>query len=564
VSAQQAVLALRPADELAPALGKELGRGPLLLATLPRRARPPRVAGVSKAATRRLRLVLGDQLDPAGPQLREFDPGRDCIVLIEAPGEATHVPSHRARIALFIAAMRHYAADLRARGIPLIHVALDDPRFVDAPGLVQRLAAVIDQSGAGELVVVEPGEWRLARQIEEFCARGRIALTVLADEHFLCSRAQFADWARGRRELRMEHFYRWMRRRHKVLLDDAGEPEGGRWNFDADNRSGFARSGPGEIAAPVRFEPDAVTRDVLALVEDRFPQHPGSLADFGWPVTRAQALAALDGFIETRLASFGRFQDAMWTDTPFGWHALLSSSLNLKLLDPREVIAAAERAYRTRQLPLAGVEGFIRQVLGWREFVRGAYWTFMPQLAEANHFGHDRPLPSWYWTGQTQMNCMRQVIGQVLAQGYAHHIQRLMVTGQFAMLAEVEPRQVSDWYLAMYVDAVEWVELPNTAGMALYADGGRFTSKPYAASGAYIKRQSNYCNGCRYRPEARTGERACPVSTLFWNFLIRREHELAASPRTALMAKNVARLDAAERTAIRARAAEMLDNLHQL
>ncbi len=332
-----------------------------------------------------------------------------------------------------------------------------------------------------------------------------MALTWLPDPHFLCTREAFARWAQGKRELRMEFFYRWQRKQQRVLLDAAGEPEGGQWNFDADNRSGFPKAGPGEIEPPASFAPDAVTRDVIALVQRQFPQHPGALDDFGWPVTRAQALQALHRFIDTRLAQFGRYQDAMWTGTPFGWHALLSTSLNLKLLDPREVVTAAEAAYRAGRVPLPSAEGFIRQVLGWREFIRGVYWHFMPQLAQDNHYGHRRALPRWYWTGDTQMACMRAVIGQTLQHGYAHHIQRLMVTGQFALLAQIAPQQVAAWYLAVYVDAVEWVELPNVAGMALHADGGRFTSKPYVASGQYIKRMSNYCAGCRYRPEERTG-----------------------------------------------------------
>jgi len=528
----------------------------------PRNPRPSSASG--EVPGLRLRLVLGDQLDPHGTQLQAFDPARDRAVLIEAPGEATHVWSHKARIALFLAAMRQYASLLKARGVATIHVELDDPAFADEPSLVGRLARLMAHTGAAELVVVEPGEWRLARDIEALCARQRIPLTVLPDEHFLCSHEEFAAWARGRRELRLEHFYRWMRRRHRVLVDEAGEPEGGRWNFDVDNRGGFPAAGPGDIAAAARFEPDAITSDVLSLVQRRFAAHPGSLRNFGWPVTRAQALAALERFVAARLENFGRYQDAMWTDTPFGWHALLSSSLNLKLISPREVIASVEQAYRDFHLPLAAVEGFIRQVLGWREFVRGAYGQFMPQLAEANFFGHARRLPRWYWTGDTRMNCMRDVIGQTLQYGYAHHIQRLMVTGQFALLAEIDPRDVADWYLAVYVDAVEWVELPNTAGMALYADGGRFTSKPYVASGSYIKRQSNYCAGCAYRPDVRTGPRACPVSTLYWHFLVRHERWLAAGPRTRLMARNVARLDAPARTAIAARAAEMLDNADSL
>jgi len=512
----------------------------------------------------RLRLVLGDQLDPDGPQIETFDPAHDRLVLIEATGEATHVWNHKARIALFLSAMRHFANHLHARGLAFIYVTLDDSRFAQAAGLVERLAHVLDESGAGELLIVEPGEWRLAEAIDTLCRRKRVALTVLPDSHFLCSRAQFADWARGRRELRMEFFCRWMRKSHQVLLDADGEPEGGRWNFDADNRSAFPKKGPGDIPPPAQFAPDAVTREVLALVERHFPRHPGSLAQFNWPVTREQALHALRRFVEVRAAQFGRYQDAMWTDTPLGWHSLLSSSLNLKLLNPREVIEAVEGAYRSGRLPLAGAEGFIRQVLGWREFIRGVYWHFMPQLAQDNFFGHARRLPRWYWSGETKMNCMRSVIGQTLEYGYAHHIQRLMVTGQFALLAEVEPRQVCDWYLAMYVDAVEWVELPNTAGMALYADGGRFTSKPYVASGAYIKRQSNYCTGCAYRPQERRGARACPLTTLFWNFLDKHERRLAAHPRTSLMAKNIARLAHSERAAIRDRATEMLDNLDSL
>jgi len=351
-----------------------------------------------------------------------------------------------------------------------------------------------------------------------------------------------------------------MRRRHEVLMED-GEPAGGRWNFDAENRAGFPKSGPGALPQPPQFAPDAITREVIALVGERFPQHPGSVDDFGWPVTRADALQALEDFVINRLPRFGAHQDAMWTAMPFGWHSLLSAAMNLKLLDPREVIAAAVAAWREGGAPLPAVEGFVRQILGWREFVRGAYWLEMPGLLEANHFGHDRPLPAWYWTGDTDMNCMRESIGQTLRHGYAHHIQRLMVTGNFALLAGIAPRAVHEWYLAVYVDAVEWAELPNTAGMALYATGGRFTSKPYIASGAYIKRMSNYCTGCRYDPKLRTGPRACPFTTLYWNFLDRHEDRLARNPRTVLMARNVARLTAAERRATRDAAGNILATL---
>lgn len=516
------------------------------------------------SAAPRLRLILGDQLQHDSPQLAQLDPARDRVLMIEAPGEATHVWSHKARIALFLSAMRHFAAELRARRVPLDYIALDDPGHADAPGLMDRLRRQLERSGARELVIVEPGEYRLAQALRELAAATGTALTVLPDTHFLCMRDEFAGWARGKRELRMEFFYRWQRKAQRVLLDADGAPEGGQWNFDADNRSGFPKTGPGPIPPPAFFAPDAMTREVIALVEARFPRHPGALSQFGWPVTRAQALEALRLFIDTRLPEFGRYQDAMWTGTPFGWHALLSTSLNLKLLDPREVIAAAEAAYRTGRVPLASAEGFIRQVLGWREFIRGVYWQFMPALAEANHYRHTRPLPAWYWTGDTRMACMRECIGQTLQHGYAHHIQRLMVTGQFALLAQIDPKQVADWYLAIYVDAVEWVELPNVAGMALHADGGKFTSKPYVASGQYIKRMSNYCSGCRYKPELRSGAEACPFTVLFWHFLDTHERALQASPRTMLMAKNVGRLSMQERAAIASHAARLLQDLDAL
>ena len=397
-------------------------------------------------------------------------------------------------------------------------------------------------------------------------ALAALLLELREDSHFLCSRAEFAAWGGRLKSLRMEFFYRSMRVRHGVLMRADGTPEGGQWNFDEQNRAGFPRTGPGEIPPPAAFEPDDVVREVIALVGARFAGHPGRLERFAWPVTRAQALVALERFVEHRLPGFGRHQDAMWTDEPFGWHALLSSSLNLKLLDPREVIAAAEAAWRRdpQRYPLACVEGFVRQVLGWREFIRGVYWLDMPGLAQANHYGHERPLPRWWWTGETRMRCMQETLGQTLEHGYAHHIQRLMITGNFALLAGLSPQQVADWYLAVYVDAVEWAELPNVAGMALFANGGRFTSKPYVASGAYVKRMSNYCAGCPYDPAQRTGAAACPLTTLYWAFLDRHAAQFARNPRTSLMAKSVERLGEDGRAAVRAAAADTLARIDAL
>jgi deoxyribodipyrimidine photolyase-related protein len=364
--------------------------------------------------------------------------------------------------------------------------------------------------------------------------------------------------------MRMEFFYRVMRKKHHILMEGkkgSAEPEGGQWNFDADNRKSFGKSGPQDVPTPRVYAQDAITEDVIKMVSKEFADHPGSLEHFNWPVTRGQALQALDDFIKIRLPFFGPHQDAMWTHLDFGWHSLLSSSLNLKLLHPLEVIQAAEKCYRDGKVDLPSAEGFIRQILGWREFMRGVYFLDMPQLKEDNFYDHQNALPKWYWGGDTKMNCMKNCIEQTMQNGYSHHIQRLMITGMFGVTAQIKPQALCDWYLAVYVDAVEWVELPNTAGMALFANGGRFTSKPYVASGAYVKRMSNYCQGCTYSPEARTGKDACPMTVLYWNFLDTHEKEFAGNPRTALMVKNLQRMSEDERKAVRARASEMLANL---
>ncbi len=552
-------------DDVAARMGKELGRREVLLLALPGQLEAPRTP-MTALKTRTLALVLGDQLSQVSPALRELAPDRDAVLMVEAPGEATHVWSHKARIALFLSAMRHFRDELRERGLTVHYIALDDSACADLPGrLREQLQALQPQT----LSMLEAGEWRLQQDIAAVAIETGTELRVLADTHFMCSRAGFARWAgKYARQLRMEFFYREMRREHRVLIDAQGQPEGGQWNFDAENRKAYPKAGPGPIPPPESFEPDAITRQVFAEVQQRFAGHPGALDRFAWPVNRSQALLALHTFIETRLVQFGDYEDAMWAATPFGWHSLLSTSLNLHLLDPREVIAAAEGAYRDGKAPLAGVEGFIRQVLGWREFIHGVYWLDMPGMAQANHLQHHRALPAWYWSGDTQMACARDAVGQTLRYGYAHHIQRLMVIGLFALLAEVEPRQVSDWFLAVYVDAIEWAELPNVMGMALYADAGRFTSKPYVASGAYLQRMSNHCGGCVYAPTpkagAKSGKPACPFTVLYWNFLDKHERELAANPRTMLMAKSVARLDAESRARLRAEAQSLLARVDTL
>lgn len=500
---------------------------------------------------RQLVLVLGDQLDLEAAAFDGFDAAQDAVWMAEVAEESTHVWSTQPRIAMFLAAMRHFAQALRKAGRPLHYTRLDDAG--NHGSLAAQLRADLQRLRPARLVMTAPGEWRLLQALQELAAELDLPLEVREDRHFFCSVREFAAHARDRKSLRMEFFYREMRRRHDVLMHD-GKPEGGRWNFDADNREAFGTEGPGPVPPRAAFEPDALTREVIALVQQRFAEHAGRLHSFAWPVTRAQALQSLDRFITERLPSFGRYQDAMWPGEPWLHHSHLSAALNLKLLNPREVVDAAVQAWREGAAPLASVEGFVRQILGWREYVRGVYWTRMPAYAGLNALQAPHDLPGWYWTGDTDMACLRDAIGQTLEHGYAHHIQRLMVTGLFALMYGVQPQQVHAWYLAVYVDAVEWVELPNTLGMSQYADGGLMASKPYVATGRYIQRMSPHCRGCRYDPARRTGDTACPFTTLYWDFLLRHGGLLAANPRMARQVQNAERLDDAERQAIRQRA----------
>jgi deoxyribodipyrimidine photolyase-related protein len=516
--------------------------------------------------TRHLVLVLGDQLDRGGSAFDGFDRRRDRVWMAEVTGEATHVWSHRSRIAVFLSAMRHFRDALEAEGIEVDYRSLTPEPVAGEPATLAAAlrASLADDARGGrpaKLVVVEPGEWRVRHELEQVATDVGVPLEIRSDRHFFTTVDEFAAHARGRKQLRLEYFYRPLRARFGVLMDDDGEPIGGRWNYDAENRGSFPRAGPGPLPPLRRFSPDALTREVLALVARRFPSHPGSLDHFDWPVTTSDAQAALDDFLTHRLAGFGRFQDAIWTGEPWLWHARLSQAMNLKLLAPRDVVAGAERAWREGRVPLEAAEGFIRQVLGWREYVRGVYWHLMPEYADRNALGAEAPLPGWYWTAATEMNCLRDAIGQTLAHGYAHHIQRLMVTGLFAMLLGVRPQEVHRWYLAVYVDAVEWVELPNTLGMSQFADGGVMASKPYCATGAYLDRMSNACRGCRYKPTVATGSDACPFTTLYWDFLARHERLLAANPRMTMQLKNLGRKSPRDLRAIRRQAAALRDTL---
>jgi deoxyribodipyrimidine photolyase-related protein len=508
---------------------------------------------------RQLVVVLGDQLDLESRALDSFDARLDRIWMAEVAAESTHVPSHKARSALFLSAMRHFRDELRRRGLHVEYRELDGhPERT----LGEALRADLARLRPNRVVLVQPGEHRVVAAIAAAAHEAAVPLEMRDDAHFFVTPGEFDAWAQGRKELRLEHFYRWMRRRTGLLME-GDQPAGGRWNFDAENRASFGSNGPGWLPAPIACPPDATTRSVLELVERQLPSNPGRLDAFDWPVTRTDALAALEDFVAHRLPLFGRWQDAMWMGEPWLYHSRLSVALNLKLISPREVCAAAEHAWREGHAPLDAVEGFVRQVLGWREYVRGIYWREMPGYLERNALGASHALPAFYWSGETDLACLRETIGQTLALGYAHHIQRLMVTGLFALLWGVRPREVHEWYLAVYVDAVEWVELPNTLGMSQYADGGLLASKPYVATGKYLARMGNYCDGCRYRPDRAHGADACPFTTLYWDFLVRHRERFVRHPRLALQVRNLDRLSDKELAAIAARVDELRKTLER-
>ncbi len=506
-------------------------------------------AGVT-GPVRHLAMILGDQLDPQRPALASLDPGRDAVLMVEVEDEATHVTSHRQRTALFLTAMRHHALELMQRGWRVRYVRLDDRSNTGTfTGEAERAVRLLR---ADTLRLVMPSEHRVLRRVAEWPSRCGVPVDILPDPHFLTPIDAFWEWATARSQLVMEHFYRWQRTRLDILIGKDGKPHGGRWNFDTQNRKAFRTSPP-----PVecrRFRPDQVTNDVLRLVGRTFPNAPGHLDDFGWPVTRRQSRAALRDFITHRLPTFGPYQDAMWRGEPFLFHSLLSPAMNLKLLRPREVVDAALHALASGHAELPSVEGFVRQIVGWREFIRGVYWTRGVGYGEHNALDEHGKLPAFYWTGETDMACLSESIGQVLRYGYGHHIQRLMVTGNFALTAGIHPRAISDWYLGMYVDAVDWVTLPNTLGMVMHADGGIVGTKPYAATGKYIQRMSNYCDGCRYDPAKRHGAEACPFTTFYWDFLVRHRSRFAKNPRMALALTHVERMRPSQRRTIRSQA----------
>ncbi|WP_409524451.1 cryptochrome/photolyase family protein [Nitrincola sp. MINF-07-Sa-05] len=513
--------------------------------------------------TRFLYLILGDQLSHDYLTWAGFDPEQDQVLMAEVLDESRSTLSSKQRTVLFLSAMRHFAQELRASGIRLTYIDLTQQCDSFSSALEMALNMDLNRAHTTPEVLrcVLPGDHRVLQQIRWWCQEHQVSLELLPDSHFITQQGEFTQWMAQRKQPRMEYWYRHQRKTRQWLMDAEGKPQGGQWNYDKENRGTFTKQGPVPLPPLPTFSADSITHAVMADVEKYLLGLPGAVDNFNWPVTREQALTALDDFITHRLPRFGDYQDAMWTDQPWLYHSLLSSSLNLKLLNPVEVIEAAEKAWLEGRAPLNAVEGFIRQILGWREYIRGLYWHHRDQWDSFNYLQSVRSLPDLYWTADTDMQCLKQSVSQVLQHGYGHHIQRLMVTGLFALLWETKPQLVHEWYLAMYVDAVAWVEVPNTLGMSQYADGGIVGSKPYIASGAYIKRMSNYCQHCPYKPEQASGEKACPFTTLYWHFIAKHRSWLQHNPRLGMQVKNWDRKDVQEQQAIDHRAQWLFENL---
>ena len=506
-------------------------------------------------STRHLVLVLGDQLDRSSAAFDDFDAEVDRVWMAETVEESTHVWCHKLRLAFFFSAMRHFRDERRKAGETVdYHELSSDPADDVGRDFAEILKSSVQEHKPQRLIVVQPGDWRVEQMLREAAESIGIPLDIVPDRHFYLQPGEFAAWAEGRKSLLMETFYRMMRKRENLLLEPDGEPVGGAWNYDHDNRAAFGSEGPPEVKRPRRFQADETTKAVLAMVNERFAEHPGTCDHFVLPVTAKQAKAMVRDFVEHRLPTFGRYQDAMWTDLDFGSHSRISAAMNVKLVNPRDLIEAVVDAYHTGHAPLASVEGFVRQVIGWREYIRGIYTLYMPEYAERNALDAQLPVPQFLWDGQTDMACVADAMKNVLENGYAHHIQRLMVLGLFCQIAGVHPLAFHEWHMAMYLDSIDWASLGNTLGMSQWGDGGVVGSKPYCASGSYINRMSNYCEGCRYRPKQATGEDACPFTTLYWDFLARHADRFRDHRRMALQVRNLDRKSAADRAAIRERA----------
>lgn len=500
-----------------------------------------------------LRFVFSDQLSSSLSSLRDTKKN-DLIFFCEVLEEVTYVKHHPKKIAFLFSAMRHFASKCESKGYQVRYVKLTDPSNTGT--IVGELERAIKDLNVQHIVLTEPSEYRLKMMIQSLQNSLDIPIEIRSDNRFLCSIEEFKIWSRGKKQLRMEYFYREMRKKYMILMNSDGTPLGGKWNYDKENRK--VPSKKINIPKRISHKKSSILKEVLKTVKEQFSDHFGDLEPFHYAVTREQALIELHDFIDNLLPYFGDYQDAMLKDEPYLYHSLLSSYINAGLLLPLEICKLAEKAYLNGKVRINSVEGFIRQILGWREYIRGIYWLKMPQYAELNYLNASTPLPHFYWGEKTQMFCISETVSHTQKHAYSHHIQRLMVTGNFALIAGLDVKQVQEWYLAVYSDAFEWVEMPNTLGMILFGDGGFLGSKPYAASGKYINKMSNFCENCEYDPKEMLGEKACPFNALYWDFMVRNRHKLQANQRLPFVYGTWDKFDKQKQIEIKEKAATTL------
>lgn len=505
-----------------------------------------------------LKLILGDQLNS---QHSWFDkPQTDTVFLImEIRQETDYVLHHAQKILAIFAGMRELARHLAERGHRVRYFAIDD--HDNRQSLTENIDTVIRELDATTFKYQEPDEWRLDQQLATYCSEQSIPCSMASSEHFYTLRHDAATFFGKKPKWLMEHFYRDIRVRHQVLMEGK-KPAGGQWNYDHENRKSWS----GNPTEPRDFreshDHSALWKIIVKAEIKNFGEaHADRLP---WPLNREEALNQLHAFVKHALPHFGEFQDAMHTKATRLFHSLLSFALNTKMIGPREVVEEVEKAWQAGLAPIEAAEGFIRQILGWREYIRGVYWARMPGYTDHNVFDHHTPLPAWFWTGDTKMRCLSESIGNSLENAHAHHIQRLMIIGNFALLAGLDPIELHHWYLGIYIDAFEWVELPNTLGMSQFADGGLLATKPYVSSAAYINRMSDYCKGCNYNYKLRDGENACPFNALYWDFFMRNGDVLKNNPRIGMVYRQLEKMEPSALNVIQTKALNTRERLNDL
>jgi len=493
--------------------------------------------------TNNLCVILGDQLSSNISSLKNFKKNQDKILMMEVFNEATYANHHKKKLVLVFSAMRHFAKELQEKGVSVTYSKINKSQ----DNFTKELSSQCKKIQPKRIVITHPGEYRVLQEIKKWEKVLKIPVSIVDDDRFFCTIDEFKKWTEGRKELRMESFYQMMRKKYQILIDNNGKPKGGKWNYDIKNRKSLPKNHP-DVPKPLQHKPDDITKQVIAEVKKKFPKHFGDLEPFWFAVTHEQAKKSLNDFIKNRLSMFGPYEDAMAQEESFLYHSVLSMYLNIGLLEPKQII---NKVLEKDGIKVESVEGFVRQILGWREYIRGIYWHTMPKYSKTNYFGAKNKLPKFYWTGNTEMNCMKNCIEQTIKESYAHHIQRLMITGNFALISGIKPEEVCEWYLSVYADAYEWVELPNTHGMTLYADGGVLGSKPYAASGNYINKMSDYCKDCKYDVKQKEGDDACPFNYLYWNFFLKNQKKLEKNPRLWTVFSNIKKMSQEKKSQIR-------------